>query len=91
MHAGDLPSQVQVAVRSANTFWKDFRERAIATFWQGLVAVLLVAQPTTDWSTLRTTAAAALAGGLMAVLSMAKSLIARKRGVLNSASTNRSV
>jgi hypothetical protein len=91
MHAGDLPSQINVAAKSAKTFWKDFRERAISTFWQGMVSVLIVAAPTTDWSTLRTTAAAAVVAGGMALFSMAKSLVVRRRGVLNSASTDSSV
>lgn len=87
----DLPSEIHVAVKSANTFWKDFRERAVSTFWQGMVSVLIVAAPTTNWSTLRTIGASAIAAGVASLFSMGKSLVVRNRGKLNSASANSSV
>lgn len=78
-------------VKSDNQFWNDFRERAIATFWQGAIPVLIVAQPTTDWSQIKVVIWAAIVGGGGAVLSMAKSLWARNRGIRNSASVSENV
>lgn len=78
-------------IKSSKQFWKDFRERAVNTFWQGAVPVLIAAPPTTDWSVLKSVTVAACVGGVGAVLSMAKSLIFRNRGVQNSASANRAV
>lgn len=82
---------VTTVVKTAKTFWTDFSERAVNTFWQGAVPILLAAPPTTDWSTIKTVGAAAFVGGCGAVLSMAKSLVMRRRGVENSASAAKSV
>lgn len=85
------PSRWQTVVKTANVFWHDFRERALSTFWQGALPVLVAAQPTTDWSVLKSVLIAAAVGGAGAVLSMAKSLYVRRRGVKNSASASKIV
>lgn len=85
------PTGWQTVVKTAGVFWKDFRERALSTFWQGFVAVFVLAQPTTSWSAGKAILISALMGGAAAVLSMAKSLIVRQRGVSNSASSSSAV
>lgn len=77
--------------KTARQFWKDVRERALSTFWQGAVPILVAAPPATDWSGAKTIAWAAIVGGGGAILSMAKSLIVRNRGVKNSASSSTKV
>lgn len=85
------PSRWQTVVKTAKTFWKDFRERAWSTFWQAFVATLAVAHPTTDWSELTKILLAGLAAGVAALLSMIKSIVVRNRGVKNSASSSKNV
>ena len=85
------PSRWQTVVKTARVFWRDFRERAWSTFWQAFVAVLAMAQPTTDWSQLGKVLAAAAVAGAAALLSMAKSIVVRNRGVKNSASASKNV
>lgn len=84
-------SRWQTVLKTTRTFWRDFTERAWSTFWQAFVSALALAQPTTDWSQLGKILAAAGVAGLAALFSMAKSLIVRKRGVTNSASSNKRV
>lgn len=84
-------STVQTVVKTGIIFWKDLRERAFSTFWQGAVPILVAAPPTTDWSTLKTVGWAATVGGGAAILSLVKSLVVRRRGVQNSASANTNV
>ena len=78
-------------VKSDKQFWKDFKERAFSTFWQGAGPILVAAQPTTNWSEVKIIGWAALVGGVGAVLSMGKSVIVRNRGIKNSASGSKKV
>jgi hypothetical protein len=78
-------------VKTAKQFWQDVRERALSTFWQGAVPVLVAAPPATDWSGAKTVGWAAIVGGGGAILSLAKSLYARNKGVKNSASLTKRV
>ncbi len=85
----DTPVDVAgTIVKTASQFWKDLRERALSTFWQGAVPIVVAAAPATDWSEAKTIGWAAVVGGGGAVLSMVKSIAYRNRGVLNSASAS---
>lgn len=97
MSTPQVPQQAPVLeaggnwVKSSKQFWKDFRERAFATFWQGAGPILVAAQPSTDWSEVKIVSWAAIVGGVGAVLSMGKSLLFRNRGIKNSASASKKV
>lgn len=78
-------------VKTGKLFWKDFTERAVNTFWQGAAPSLAAIQLGTDWSVMKSVAFAAAVGGAGALLSMAKSLIVRDWGIVNSASATKSV
>lgn len=78
-------------VKTAKQYWKDFRERALSTFWQAAIPILVAAPPATDWSGLKTVGWAVAVGAGGAVLSMAKSIVVRNRGVKNSASSSTKV
>jgi hypothetical protein len=91
-----IPSETPVEVnntwiKTAKQYWKDFRERALSTFWQAAVPILVAAPPATNWGGLQTVGWAAAVGGGAAVLSMVKSTYVRNRGVKNSASSNSAV
>lgn len=72
--------------RTAQQYWKDFRERAFSTFWQAAVPILIAAPPATNWGDIKTVSWAVVVGGAAAILSMVKSIIVRNRGIKNSAS-----
>lgn len=80
-----------VPTKNRRIFMKDMAERALSTFWQGAVSVLILAQPTTHWSELKTVGASALVGGLAAVASAGKSYFVRYQGIHNSTSASSSV
>lgn len=85
------PSRWQTVVKTARTFWKDFRERAWSTFWQAFVSTLALAHPTTDRSEIWKVLAAGAVAGMASLLAMAKAIIVRNRGIKNSASSTKVV
>lgn len=89
----DRPVQVPGGtwVKTAQQYWKDFRERALRTAWQTFVAAVVAAQPVTDWSGAKAVLLSAAMAVGASVLSMVTSLFARNRGVKNSASTSTEV
>lgn len=82
---------VTSVIKTAKVYWSDFKERALSTFWQAAVPILVAAPPTLDWSAIKTVSWAAGVGGGGAILSMAKSIWARRRGINNSASSAKTV
>lgn len=91
-----VPSETPVEavgtwVKTAQQFWKDLTERALNTFWQGALPIVVAAAPATNWSEVKVIGWAAIVGGSGAVLSAAKSLWSRNRGVKNSASADSKV
>ena len=67
-------------------YYRDLGERVLATFVQGFIGSLVVAQIADKEMYL-----AALGGGLAAVLSLGKGLLARKVGLPDSASLSKEV
>ncbi len=72
-------------------YWKDVIERALATYLETFIGLLVAANTfadgTVDWSVIQTAAVAAIP----AVLSVAKSTVAQWRGNPDSASLTKQV
>lgn len=69
-----------------DVYFKDLVERVASTFVEGVIGSLVVTELTD-----RSMWLAALSGGVAAALSLVKGLIARHRGLENSASLSRGV
>lgn len=82
---------VPTMIKSNSTYYKDLAERAVSTFWQGVVGVLVLSEPTTNWNQLKQIGIAAAVAGIASVGSMIKSSFVRRRGIQNSASASTSV
>lgn len=68
---------------------KDLAERALATFVQAAVPILIVALQATSWSDAKALGLSALAAGAAALLSLAKGLAAQR--LTGTASVSRAV
>ena len=79
--AGLYQRGLESARKSAKTFARDLFERVLSTFVQSFIGGVVITQPFN-----RSMWYAALVGAVGAALSLAKGLIARKVGVINSAS-----
>lgn len=78
-------------MKTSAIFNKDVAERAARTFFQGFAVVIAGAPVATDFSAVKSILSAAVAGGGGALLSVLMSWVAKKRGIVNSASLNSSV
>jgi hypothetical protein len=78
-------------VKTGREFVVDLCERTVNSAWQGFVSSFVVLAPTTDWSGAKTVLCSAAGAGISAAGALLKGLVAKDRGVKNSASMSKSI